>query len=174
MTFVRVRQRLGGIPVLGADATLTLGADGDRLLLDHTWAAVAQPAPARISRAEAIRRARGYVHLRALRAPVSASKVILPQRRRLAWRVLVPGARPLGDFEALVDARSGALVRLRNLVKDATTTPALVFDPNPVVEQGSRTGLADDNNGESAALEPLYRKVTLRISSRRAAWSACG
>ncbi len=159
-TFVRARQRLGGIPVLGADATLTLGAEGERLLLDHTWGAIARPAPARLSRAEAIRRARGYIHLRALRAPLRASLVVLPRLHRLAWRVLVPGARPLGDFEALVDARSGALVRLRNLVEEATT-PALVFDPNPVVEQGSRTGLADNNDADYPALDPLYRPVTL-------------
>ena len=121
---------------------------------------IARPAPARLSRAEAIRRARGYVHLRALRAPLRASLVVLPRLHRLAWRVLVPGARPLGDFEALVDARSGALVRLRNLVENATT-PALVFDPNPVVEQGSRTGLADNNDTNYPALDPLYRPVTL-------------
>ncbi len=87
--------------------------------------------------------------MRALRAPVRASLVVLPRLRRLAWRVLAARpARPLGDFEVLVDARSGALVRLRNLVKEATT-PALVFDPNPVVEQGSRTGLADNNDADT-------------------------
>jgi hypothetical protein len=163
-TFVRVRQRVGGISVLGADATLTLGADGRRLLLDHTSAAVARPAPARLSRADAIRRARGYVHLRALRAPVRASLVVLPRLHRLAWRVLVPADRPLGDFEALLDARSGALVRLRNLVENATA-PALVFDPNPVVEQGSLAGLTNKvdniNNADYPALDPLYRPVTL-------------
>ena len=47
-------------------------------------------------------------------------------------------------------------MRLRNLVEEATT-PALVFDPNPVVEQGSRTGLADNNDADYPALDPLYR-----------------
>lgn len=158
--FVHVRQRVGGVPVLGADATLSLGADGERLLLDHTWAGVAQPAPARVSRAAAIRRARSFVHVRALRAPVSAAKVILPRLERLAWRVLVPGGRPLGDFEVLVDARSGAVLRLRNLLEEATT-PAQVFDPNPVVEQGSRNGLADNGNSDTGVPLSLYRKVTL-------------
>ena len=51
-------------------------------------------------------------------------------------------------------------MRLRNLVEEATT-PALVFDPNPVVEQGSRTGLADNNDADYPALDPLYRAVTL-------------
>jgi hypothetical protein len=159
-TFVHVRQRVGGIPVLGSDATLSLGADGERLLLDHTWASVARPAPARISRAKAVSRARAYVHVSALRAPVTASKVILPRLERLAWRVLLPGARPLGDFEVLVDARGGAVLRLRNLLEEATT-PALVFDPNPVVEQGSRDGLADNGNSDTGVPASLYRNVTL-------------
>ena len=138
-TFVHVQQRLGGIPVLGSEATLSLGVEGEPLLVDHTWGPVARPAPARISKTAAIRRALSFAHVHALRAPARAGRVILPLLRLMAWRVVLPSARPLADFEVLVDARSGALVRLRNLVRDATT-PALVFDPNPVVEQGSRTG----------------------------------
>src|SRR5205823_5268910 len=80
---------------------------------------------------------------------------------RLVWRVVVPSARPLGDFEVLVEARSGAVVRIRNLTKDATT-PALVFDPNPLVEQGSRAGLADDNGSDNGVPLSLYRSVTLQ------------
>jgi fungalysin metallopeptidase (M36)/thrombospondin type 3 repeat protein/fungalysin/thermolysin propeptide len=159
-TFVHVQQRVGGIPVLGSDSTLSLGATGEQLLLDYTWPRVARPAAARVSRAAAIRRARFYAHVQAVRAPTQASRVILPKLRRLAWRVVLPASRPLGDFEVLVDARSGALVRLRNLAKQATT-PALVFDPNPVVEQGSRTGLSDNNNSDTGVPASLYRKVTL-------------
>ena len=160
-TFVHVQQRVDGIPVLGSQATLSLGVEGEPLLVDHTWGPVSRPAPARISKTAAIRRARSFAHVHALRAPARASRVILPFLRRTAWRVVLPSARPLADFEVLVDARTGALVRLRNLVKDATT-PALVFDPNPVVEQGSRTGLADNGNADSPELAPLYRKVTLQ------------
>jgi len=159
-TFVHVQQRVGGIPVLGAGATLSLGADGERLLLDHTWPRVAQPAAARLSRATAVRRARTFARVRSLRADAHATRVILPKLGRLAWRVLLPASRPLGDFEVLVDASSGALMRLRNLIKEATT-PALVFDPNPVVEQGSRTGLFDANNGDNGVPASLYRAVTL-------------
>jgi fungalysin metallopeptidase (M36)/pre-peptidase/fungalysin/thermolysin propeptide/thrombospondin type 3 repeat protein len=159
-TIVHVQQRVGGIPVLGSDSTLSLGADGEQLLLDHTWPRVAQPAGARLSRATAVGRARSYAHVQAVRAPTQASRVILPKLRRLAWRVVLPASRPLGDFEVLVDARSGALVRLRNLIKEATT-PALVFDPNPVVEQGSRAGLLDNNNSDTGVPASLYRKVTL-------------
>ena len=160
-TFVHVQQRVDGIPVLGSEATLSLGAEREPLLVDHTWGPVARPAPARVSKTAAIRRALSFAHVQALRAPARAGRVILPLLRRMAWRVVLPSARPLGDFEVLVDARSGALVRLRNLVKNATT-PALVFDPNPVVEQGSRDGLADNGNSDSGVPRSLYRTVTLQ------------
>ena len=160
-TFVRVRQRIGGIPVLASSATLTLGADGERLLLDHTRAAVARPLPARLTRAAALRRARGFLGVRSLRAPARASLAIAPRLGRLVWRVVLPSARPVGDYEVLVDARTAGVLRTRNLAERAAGQ-ALVFDPNPVVEQGSRTGLADDNNADSPALAPLYRTVTLQ------------
>jgi hypothetical protein len=161
-TFVQVRQRVGGIPVLGADATLALGADGERLLLDHTRRATVLPGPARLARTAAVRRARAAAGTTSLRASIRAGLALLPGRPdRLVWRVVLPSARPLGDFEALVDARSGEIVRIRNLIENAST-PALVFDPNPVVEQGSRTGLADANGSDSGVPRSLYRAVTLQ------------
>jgi hypothetical protein len=160
-TFVRVRQRVGGIPVLGSAATLTLGSDGGRLLLDHTRATVGRPLPARLSRGAALLRAREFVGVQSLRAPARASLAIAPRPSRLVWRTVLPSARPLGDFEVLVDARSGAVLRTRNLIERAAGQ-ALVFDPNPVVEQGSRTGLVDANDADSPALNALYRKVALQ------------
>lgn len=157
-TFVQVRQEVGRIPVLGADATLSLSAVGGDLLLDHTRANVARPPAARVSKAAAKAIARRAGHVRSLRAPVQAGLAIL--RNRLVWRIVVPAARPLADLEVLVDARTRAVVRVRDLAERAGGD-ALVFDPNPIVEQGSRTGLVDDGNKDSAALDTLYRHVML-------------
>ncbi len=161
-TFVRVRQEVGGIPVLGAGATLSRSSTGDDLLLDHTRADVARPPAARVSKAAATAAARRAAHVRALRAAIQAGLAILPDRTggRLVWRVVLPSARPLADFEVLVDARTRAVVRIRDVVKHAGGD-ALVFDPNPVVEQGSRAGLVDNGNADSPALDALYRHVTL-------------
>lgn len=157
-TFVRVRQRVAGIPVLGSDAALSIGGDGSRLLLDHTWRALARPPAARIPKTKALRLARTFADVTRLRAPAHAGLAIAPRVGRLVWRVVLPAARPLGDFEVLVDGRTGSLLRLRDLVQDATA-PALVFDPNPVVEQGSRAGLADNDDGVPIS---LYRSATLQ------------
>jgi hypothetical protein len=162
-TFVRVRQEIDGIPVLGADATLSLSPSGGELLLDHTRAHIASPASARISRSVAVRAARAAGRVRLLRAPIHARLAILPNgsQGRLVWRVLIPSAKPLADHEILVDARTRAVVRRRDLLHRAGGD-ALVFDPNPVVEQGSRAGLFDDADRDSAALASLYRTVTLQ------------
>ena len=161
-TYVQVRQEVGGIPVLGSWATLsTAGAAGD-LLLDHTRGRLLRPAPAKVKRAHAIRLAKRAARVRTLAGPVRASLALLPRGSgaRLVWRVVIPAARPVGDFDVLVDSRAASVLQVRNRIERATTK-ALVFDPNPVVEQGSRTGLSDDGNKESAALTPLYRSVTL-------------
>jgi Fungalysin metallopeptidase (M36)/Fungalysin/Thermolysin Propeptide Motif len=158
-TFVHVRQQVDGIPVLGADATLAIGADGEHLLLDHTRHGSARPAPARLAGAAAVRKARAAVGASALRGPVRAGRALLGSR--LVWRVVIPSARPLGDFEVLVDAQHGSIVRVRNLIERAAGQ-ALVFDPNPLVEQGSRVGLVDANDSDTGVPLSLYRLVTLQ------------
>ena len=162
-TFIQVRQQVDGIPVLGSSATLSVASGGEDLLLDHTRPRVGRPQTARVRRAAAVAAARRAAQVRRLSARIRSGLAILPSpsRSRLVWRVVVPSVQPLGDFEVLVDARSRSIVRVRNLIKEATGK-ALVFDPNPVVEQGSLAGLTDDDNKDSAVLEPLYRSVDLR------------
>jgi hypothetical protein len=162
VTFVHVRQVVGGIPVLGADATLSETRTGRDLLLDHTRLQIARPPAARVLQAAARARAHRAARVHGLRAPVQAGLAILPtgSSGRLVWRVVLPSSLPVGDFEVLVDARTRAIVRIRDLAQHAGGD-ALVFDPNPVVEQGSRTGLVDDGNKNSAALDALYHHVTL-------------
>lgn len=162
-TFVHVRQEVGGIPVLGAEATLSLSSAARPLLLDHTRRRIARPGTPQVSKPEAIRSARVAGRVHRLRARIRASLAILPGRssERLVWRVLIPAARPLADLEVLVDARTRAAVRIRDLLRRASGD-ALVFDPNPIVEQGSRAGLADNDNADSPALNALYRAVALQ------------
>ena len=161
-TVIRVRQQVGGIRVLGAEATLSLAPGGRNLLLDHTRSGIARPSAPRVSKAGALGRALAGAHVRGLRGRVQAGLAILPNRTggRLVWRFAIPAA-PLADLEVLVDARTRALVRIRDLLRRARGD-ALVFDPNPVVEQGSRTGLADNNDADSPAFASLYRPVTLQ------------
>ena len=60
----------------------------------------------------------------------------------------------------LVDARTGRVVRIRDRIR-RDTAPAAPFLANPVAAQGSRTGLSDNGDADSATLTALRRPVVL-------------
>ncbi len=76
-----------------------------------------------------------------------------------AWEVVLPSSEPLGDFEVVIDAASGRLLSLVNLIKQAEAK-AKVFNPNPVVTLKNNT-LRDNNDADSAAFAGGYVDVTL-------------
>jgi len=166
-SFTHYRQTVAGLPVIGREAVVA-DARGTRadLLVDHTHGGLAAPPPATLDRRRAIRTALQRVGAGRLRAPAEASLALLPRGANsiAIWRVLIAGAAPLRSFEVLVDARSGEVVRVRNRLREASGS-AQIFDPNPVVRLGSRGGLADDGDADSAALTGARTAVTLeRIS----------
>lgn len=161
--FVRYDQEVGGVPVLGAGAVLT-DAPGRRadLLLDHTLRWIATPPAPRLTRDEALARARAASGTGVLRTSAQARLAILPKGGggRLVWQALLAGRPPVGSLDVLVDARSGAVVRVRDARVPATGA-ARIFDPNPITAQGFRGGLADNNDADSPALTALRAPVTL-------------
>jgi hypothetical protein len=161
--FQRFHQFVGGYPVLGSEAVVT-DAPGRRadLLVDQTDGALTAPRPARVSRAAAVRAALHTVHPRRLSSEPRAALAVLPRRGAgvLVWRVLIVSAQPAATLEVLVDARSATVLRVENLLRHATAT-ARVYDPNPLVQQGSRSGLSDGNDADSPALTSLRVPVTL-------------
>jgi hypothetical protein len=89
---------------------------------------------------------------------VSSQLVVIPDGGgTLAWRVVNDTAR--GAVQTLVDAGSGALVRVESLVKEANGS-GRVFDPNPSVTL-QRQNLTDNANRDSATFTPAYKTVTL-------------
>ncbi len=164
--FVRYRQVVGGLPVLGSDTVVTdgRGRAGD-LVVYGARRARRVPERATLARADAVRAARDAVGTTALRRPIAASQAILVTAGgpRTVWRVVVPSALPLGSFEVLVDARDGKALRVRDLLRRAFTATGdgSVFDTNPIVAQGSRGGLEDSGDADSPALTSLREGVPL-------------
>jgi hypothetical protein len=161
--FYRLRQSVRGLPVLGAGVVVTdgRGRRGD-LLLDGSRRAIDSPPPALLSRSRAIReavRAAGVVRLRA--RPAAEPAVALRPAERVVWRVRLASRDPFASLEVLVDARTGAILDVTDLLERATGLAA-VFDPNPVAAQGSRGGLTDGGDADSAALTALRTTVTLQ------------
>lgn len=161
--FERYRQTVDGLPVIGREAVVFdargTSADG---VIDRTGGALASPAPARVSEAQARRAAERAVGARRLRAPTSGAPAILPRGGRglVVWRMLVAAAEPASSTEVLVDARSGAVVAMRDMRRRATGA-ARIFDPNPVVQLGSRAGLSDGSDADSPALTGARTSVAL-------------
>jgi Fungalysin metallopeptidase (M36) len=163
----RYRQRAGGLPVFGAEAVVADPPDSAPVLVTDTTAARIEPARAdsAIPRGRAIAAARLATDAARLRAATRARLGFDPRTGSLAWEVSLPSARPLADFVVLVDARSGAEISTRDVLW-RTDLSATLFDPNPVVSQGSDSGLLDAKDRDSTLLTGLRVPVLLpRITS---------
>lgn len=163
----RYRQRAGGLPVFGAEAVVADPPDSAPVLVTDTTAARIEPAPAdsAIPRGRAIAAARLAADAARLRAAPRARLGFDPRTGSLAWEVSLPSARPLADFVVLVDARSGEEISTRDVLWRADLS-ATLFDPNPVVSQGSYSDLLDAKDRDSTLLTSLRVPVSLpRITS---------
>jgi Fungalysin metallopeptidase (M36) len=162
----RYKQRAAGLPVLGAEAVVADSPGAAPVLVtDHTVAGLHPTRDVRVSRAAAIDKAMRKTAASHLRAPTTARLVVDPGSESVAWRVLVASGKPLGDYEVLVDAAGGTIVRISNMIHNFTGS-AMLYVPNPVVEQGSYSGLADRNDRDSGLLTSLRQPVTLeRLAS---------
>ena len=159
----RFQQRRAGVPILGAETVVNDPPHAaPEVAVDTSRADIEAPPPPGVSRDRAIALAERSLDLKRLRAPPRSSRVIVPgDGGALAWRVLVPAARPLGDFEVLIDAASGNALAKRNLIRDLRGR-AKLFVPNAVVANGGNSGLSDDHDRNSPLLTRLRVPVTLK------------
>ena len=160
----RFQQRVGGRPVLGAEAVTDrpVGAPV-RLVADTTRTAVEAPGSARVSGRDAIATARSSVGADGLRGQISAQLVIQPGGGgRLVWQVLIPAMRPLGDFEVLVDAVTGEVVARNDLLRTFQAGTAKLYRVNPIVQhRGARRLWSDRDDRDTRLLRRLRRRVML-------------
>ncbi len=118
-TVYRFQQRVSGVKVLNGQAVVNdpAGAPPD-LVADSSKPGIDAPPAARVEKARALQIASRGADVRRVRGHRSASLAIAPgDGGRLVWRVVIPSARPLGDFEVLVDAVSGRVVHTRDLLQ---------------------------------------------------------
>jgi len=160
--FFRFQQEVDGVEVLGAEAVVAdAPSPSGELLVDDTRARIADPGAPQVDRDTAVERAVDATGASGSDPVRAAEPAILPDEPggTLVWRVVV-GAGPGGaSVEVLVDARSGEVVRERDLFATAQGT-AQVFNPNAVVEKGSRD-LSDLDDADSPELTALRSPVDL-------------
>ena len=158
----RYEQRLAGLPVLGAELVAVAAPGSEPILVsDSTVGGLDAPdRSSAISRPAAIAAAQRATGARALRAPAVAELGIDPPTGALAWEVTLPAADPLADWVVTIDAVGGKLLRKRDVLQNATGT-ASIFNPNPVVQQASYSGLKDKNDKDYPQLTSLLLPTTL-------------
>ena len=162
----RYQQRAAGLPVLGADAVVSDPRGGPPVLVtDHTVPGISPRGEVRVGRSAAIERALRKTTASHLRGRTTARLVVYPGSGSVAWRVLIASGRPLADYEVLVDAADATILRVTDMLHRFTGS-ALLYVPNPVVEQGGYSGLSDRNDRDSSRLTNLRLPVTLdRLTS---------
>ena len=162
--FERYQQEAGGVPVLGSEAVVAQ-EDGEKpeLVGDSSAPGIEPPAPAQVTKRQAVAAARRSAEAQALRAPIRAALAIDPGPAggRQVWRVQIPSRKPLADFEVLVDAATGAVISAEDVMQHVQGR-ARVFLLGPPITNGGLAGLADNKDRNSALLTSLRTRVDLK------------
>ena len=157
------RQTLNGLPVYDSSVSINQGADGSlqAAYSNYQPLTVGSSIP-ELTSAESEMIARAEGGLDTTRLPTISELVWHSQFKgvgRLAWKLVIYSEEPLGDFLTLVDAQTGKVLLQENRIAFDTGS-GFVFDPNPIQTSGN-TGLSDNNDATSAALDAERSSVTL-------------
>jgi subtilisin-like proprotein convertase family protein len=135
-TTVRFEQRFQGIPVLAPDVAVTIDRSSHVTFVMNGYqpgVSVESVTPV-VQEPTARTTARAWIGVQGSLALDVARLVIVPEGKvsRLAWRVeMIPSVSPPGDWEVLVDARTGVVFRAVDRALNASGT-GYVFDPDPL------------------------------------------
>jgi Zn-dependent metalloprotease len=150
------QQTYRGLPVLGGYYARHVDGQGREFLVQDGRRQVA----ALNSTVPSVPRSRAAT-VATMRAAGHASQgnlAVLPgDPARLVWAVSVTS--PSSDRRVVVNARSGSVVEVENLIKEATGS-GRVFDPNPVVTLQNES-LTDQDDADYLALQSAYQNVSL-------------
>ena len=123
------QQQQNARPVLGAYVSVHLRDDGSIAVLNNGYLPqlTLPTRTARITAVQAVQSARQAIEFAAPRgsspAPQLAVLPLSPTEGRLVWQVMVVAANPAGDWEVLVDATTGEVIKRTNLLVFDRGTP---------------------------------------------------
>ena len=189
-TVVRFRQTVQGVPVWGPETLVNLDLSKRAQLVLNAYRPDVSLSDVTPTVAAAAARAAAFAHLGASGTLQTdeTNLVVWPALNgaRLAWQVRVAPADPLGDWEVIVDAKTGALLRVadRNVYHGArggepipTALPVVesspqylvdgtgfIFDPDPLTRAGVPYGgsYVDGNDADTPQLTAARTAVSLR------------
>ena len=175
-TTVRFEQTYRGVPVYRAETTVSMNRASEISFVMHGYKhGVSLPD---VTPTVAVADARAKVMQRlGLRGPLTFDRTDLvvyhgKGASRLAHRLrMVPRLQPIGDWEALVDAKTGELFRLEDLScyqrqpEGTATGTATVFAPDPLSSAGGVVygtgGFVDGGDADTPDLTGQLAPVTL-------------
>ena len=161
---LRFQQYVGGVPVRNGQVTVALGENGAVQHVASSGSPSTQlDTKARVSRAQALLTARR-------RVPSGFDTVVAPTTTlvgeptasgglQLAWHVVLATRAPRADWNVLVSARSGEVLKADDQITRVDGS-ALTYSPNPVQSTGN-TGLRDVADSDQAALTNARQSFAL-------------
>ncbi|NRF82495.1 M36 family metallopeptidase [Burkholderia gladioli] len=182
-TVVRLRQVAAGLPVYGSEIAVTIGKDGSVLYVASNAIGGVAPKASKtqaVDQQQALDRARSYLGIGELR---NAEAQLVAFRdaagTHTAWKVRGrPDGGPKGDWELLIDATSGEVLRAEDKAFYAVDGSGYVFRPDPLSSTKSSygsTGYKDNNNADSTQLSAARVRVTLKdLKQSGASYSLSG
>ncbi len=162
--YLRFQQQRHGLPVFAGELVAhVLPREQGSELRDLRLALVPlprlDPPAATMDAQQALQRAREATAGGAPYRVPSEAQLGWTEQGQLAWRVRLSPTQPVADWEVLLDASSGQVLRQRDRLRRAEGL-GWVFDPNPVASSGD-TSLRDEQDANSEALEAQLFEVTL-------------
>jgi hypothetical protein len=162
-THLRYTRNIGDVRIFGGEVIVHVRADGRiDFARGRELPPIALPSSPRLTvgEAEAIARAAVAADPAALRT--RNELVYLPSDGglRIAWEIWLFSDGPATRARVFVDAVSGSVLRVSDLVRHLDGT-GMVFVPNPVVALRDN-GLTDEDDAEGAVPPEAYSIVTLR------------
>ncbi|WP_323120105.1 M36 family metallopeptidase [Burkholderia alba] len=169
-TVVRLQQQAAGLPVYGSEIAVTVAPDGRVLYVASNTVngvvSVSAKAQA-VDRQQALDRARAYLGVSGFTNQDAGLVAFVDTAgTHTAWKVRGrPQDGPKGDWELLIDANSGEVLRAEDKAFYATDGSGLVFKPDPLSSTKSSygsTGYKDNNDADSPQLNAARVRVTLK------------
>lgn len=177
---VRFRQVVDGIPVYKSDVVVHLNNRHTVTYVanDYKSALVVPAREAALTAVDALQISRDYLGLAAPARIETAQLMwyVLSGETHLVYRVNLVANEPLGDWEAMIDAGSGQILKLVNQSLDIhpadtavrstqlVTGTGNVFDPDPLSSANASygdTGFVDGNDADTPQLNGELVSVTL-------------
>ena len=161
---VRFEQRQQGLPVFGSDVAVTVQPNGKIVYVANNSVANVQPVDttARKSGADALEIARNFLgNSDFVSQPNKKMVYVADDGTHLVWRVTATMHDGSGDWEILIDAHDGTVLRSQDKSADVDGT-GMIWTPDPLSYTRSAYGggYVDGNNADTPELTAARVPVT--------------